>query len=1062
MVLTVRVIFILVSLVVQLVDGNQRIVYVSEPTSDHEDFFTSASGVGGLISDDEDLFTSGDGDSNLMCCVYGNCTCISFGLAVASLISNVLINITTDVMLSSLNNALNLENISIIGHNNPTVNCKKTGGVHFNICYNCIIQGITWDGCGTETEPGIKLSESSNLVIKNCSFQYSKGPAIILSGVSGHVNISHCCFMHNNYYGEHDATIHYTSINVTSNHHLKFFLAISNCIFTYNKYAKSLVHIEKIISKYNNNITFDNTKFYHNQGVPIYVVNQNIHLLGKVSFWNNTAEEGAGIYMKDHSTAIFNKNSDVAFIQNSANRNGGAVFLRNHSSIIFDQNSFAVFDNNYAKTGIIYSEDNCNVTFQGTCEVTFRNNLIKQDGSAIAVKKSHITFTGNSNVMFINNAIIRFRLFRLKVTYGATIYSKHSHMSFRGNSITLFKDNVASEGGAILSKLSSISFKENSTTEFTNNTAYMNGGAIYSQDSPISFEENSTTKFTNNTALDHGGAIYSLDTFYADNEVLYTIFISLYDGSIPFAEFEELVFKAISNFDKYHGSVSFEDNSTIEFTNNTGKYGGAISSSSCPISFRSISSTNFNNNVAKVDGGAILIDFSLLSSKDYSHIEFNNNAATRGGAIWSIDDSIISFEGFSTTVFSNNNAKGYGGAIVSGKTSEITFCCNSTVKFMHNNASFSESVYCDSDSIVTSKGNSTIIFNDVLAKWCTDICLPYRGQGAVTINGDGIVMCNDQKAFACLSEKCHCKNLEHLLHGVTFSNNAVVTIADTAILSSFVWLQFLKNVSIIGQNNFTVFCVNDGEIYIFKCTNLTIEGIKLVGCGRYDEITNYPIPAIKIKDSSVIIQKSTFQYLLAPAINFLSSDFIMKYCNFMNNNYYRYHFETIIISSTLKGTQIFSNCDFSYNYGGKGIVYLEDTIYVLMSYNTTFNNNQGASIHLSSYCSLHISGDILFKNNTAENGAGIYISDHSTVIFGEHSNVKFINNSVDYNGSAIFINIHSNITFEQNSIATFSDNKCVSGTIYSKDNSNVTFKATSQVIFNQQLSHTIWSSHIFY
>ena len=846
MVLTVRVIFILVSLVVQFVDGNQRTVYVSELISDHEDSFTSARGVDGLNSDDEDFFTSGDGDSNLMCCVYGNCTCNSFGLALASLTSNVLINITTDVMLSSIINALNLENVSIIGHNNPTVNCKKAGGVHFKFCYNCVIQDITWDGCGSETEPGIKLSESSNLVIKNCSFQYSKGPVIILSGVSGRVNISHCCFMHNNYYGEHDAAIHYTSINVTSN---QFFLVISNCNFTCNKYAKSLVHIEKIMSKYNNNITFHNTMFYHNQGVPIYVVNQKIHLLGKVSFWNNTAEKGAGIYMKDQSTAIFDKNSDVAFIQNFANHNGGAIFLRNHSSITFDQNSFAVFDNNYAKTGIIYSKDNCNVTFQGTCEVTFRNNLIERDGSAIAsVKKSHITFTGNSNVMFINNAIIRFRLFRLKVTYGATIYSKRSHMSFRGNSITLFKDNVATEGGgAIYSCLSPISFKENSTTEFTNNTAYNDGGAIFSQDSPISFEENSTTKFTNNTALGDGGAIFSFDTFYFDYQAIYDAYIATYNGSIPFAVFEELVSKEISNIDKYHASVSFEGNSTIEFTNNTGRYGGAIFSDSSPISFRSISSTNFNNNVAKVDGGAICLDFSLLSSKGYSHIEFNNNAAKRGGAIWSIDDTFISFEGFSTTVFSNNNAKDYGGAIVSGKTSEITFCCNSTVTFMHNNAPFSESVYCDSDSIVTSKGNSTIIFNDVLAKWCTDICLPYPGQGAVIINGDGIVMCNDQKAFACLSEKCHCKNLEHLLHGVTFSNNAVVTIADTAILSSFVWLQFLTNVSIIGQNNFTVFCVNDGEIYIFKCTNLTIEGIKLIGCGRYDEITNYPIPAIKIK-----------------------------------------------------------------------------------------------------------------------------------------------------------------------------------------------------------------------
>ena len=94
---------------------------------------------------------------------------------------------------------------------------------------------------------------------------------------------------------------------------------------------------------------------------------------------------------------------------------------------------------------------------------------------------------------------------------------------------------------------------------------------------------------------------------------------------------------------------------------------------------------------------------------------------------------------------------------------------------------------------------------------------------------------------------------------------------------------------------------------------------------------------------------------------------------------------------------------------------------------------------------------ILFKNNTAENGAAIYVTNHSTIIFGENSYVKFFNNLVDSNGGAIFINSHSSVTFEQNFIVTFNDNKGIKGTIYSEDNSNVTFKATSQVTFNSNL-----------
>ena len=98
------------------------------------------------------------------------------------------------------------------------------------------------------------------------------------------------------------------------------------------------------------------------------------------------------------------------------------------------------------------------------------------------------------------------------------------------------------------------------------------------------------------------------------------------------------------------------------------------------------------------------------------------------------------------------------------------------VMFFHNNGPISELVYCGSNSNVSTKGNSTVIFNDVLAKWC-NICTPYSGQGAVTIDSNGIVMCSDQKAFACLSENCNCKTLEHLLQD-NKANNNVFNVAD--------------------------------------------------------------------------------------------------------------------------------------------------------------------------------------------------------------------------------------------------------------------------------------------
>ena len=252
-----------------------------------------------------------------------------------------------------------------------------------------------------------------------------------------------------------------------------------------------------------------------------------------------------------------------------------------------------------------------------------------------------------------------------------------------------------------------------------------------------------------------------------------------------------------------------------------------------------------------------------ISFKDIFHTEFNINSATRGGAIFSVD--LLSFEGFSTTVFSNSIVKDYGGAILAEDKVEIIFSNNSKVTIANNNAPVGETVYCGSNSNVTTKENSTVMFNDVLAKWCTNTCLPYTGQGTVTIDNNGIVMCSDQKAFACLSENCYCNDLGQLLHGV--SSNTVVNVSDKAILSSYVQLRYLRNISIIGQNNLTVFCMNTHAIEINYCNNITIQGITLIGCGVNSFSYIYARAAIAIHRSSVIIiQKTSFQYSIGPAI----------------------------------------------------------------------------------------------------------------------------------------------------------------------------------------------------
>ena len=155
---------------------------------------------------------NGEDDNSRNCCAHENCTYNSLDQCLANLTSNILINITIDVTLSSLVRApSNLSNVSIIGHNYPTINCKGTGGIHFAFCHNCSIQGITWDGCGSPDEPGLKFSYSSNVTIQNCCFQHLLGQAVMLLRMLGGVNIYDCSFINNSDYTGHGAAIQFSS-----------------------------------------------------------------------------------------------------------------------------------------------------------------------------------------------------------------------------------------------------------------------------------------------------------------------------------------------------------------------------------------------------------------------------------------------------------------------------------------------------------------------------------------------------------------------------------------------------------------------------------------------------------------------------------------------------------------------------------------------------------------------------------------------------------------------------------------------------------------------------------
>ena len=65
-------------------------------------------------------------------------------------------------MLLSFVSLVGLEDIAIIGYDNPTINCNNAGGICLENCTNCTIVGVTWENFSNinDSKPVIELHNS--------------------------------------------------------------------------------------------------------------------------------------------------------------------------------------------------------------------------------------------------------------------------------------------------------------------------------------------------------------------------------------------------------------------------------------------------------------------------------------------------------------------------------------------------------------------------------------------------------------------------------------------------------------------------------------------------------------------------------------------------------------------------------------------------------------------------------------------------------------------------------------------------------------------------------------
>ena len=1087
----------------QCIKGIERVIVVSESDNrTHENAIIShdegisppgysATGSGSGSHVFEDLLT--------LCCIYGNCSCPSLYTALANLSNNVVINITADVTLFSIIPLVALANITITGHNNPTVKCNNSGGLHFMSCHNCVIEGISWDKCGAKnirenanvSQPVFQFTNSSSITIKNCLFQHSIGQAIVLSKMSGDVYISYCNFSSNNYYKGHGSAIYYSS-NDLSTSSLTFMIGSSN--FTHNEGAKSVVYLDRSSksAKSCEYLYLQNSNFYYNKEVPIYLSNQNLYISGNIEFNGNIAENGGGIYISDHSNVTFYNSATVKFTHSRANRNGGVIFLNNHSSIVFkvhhilqqcyddklyndtveDQyltrSLFISFCNNIANNfgGNIYVHHNSRVIFSDTADVQFDDYLCSNlpynssEKSKVHISNQSIMiFQGNSRVAFRN-----FQLFNGDVKVVMLIIN--SNISFKENSTVNFTGSYADSAGGVMciDDHSTITFEGDSTVRFTNNSAVSDGGVMYiGYYSTIIIKENCSVNFINNHAKSNGGVMYifysSAITFEGSSSVYFTDNVANgYGGVMCIDDSSTITFEGSSSVyftdnsaDDNGGVMCIDDstiiikgNCTVNFTDNVAYGNGGVMyiDDSSTITFEESSSVYFTDNGANGgNGGVMCIYESTIIIKGNCTVNFTDNVAYGNGGVMYTFYFSATFEGSSSVYFTDNVAYGNGGVMYIDGSSTITFEGSSSVYFTDNVANGNGGVmYIDVFSAVAFEGNSSVYFTDNVAYgnggvMCIDdfSTITFEGSSSVYFtdngaNGNGGVMCIDDSTII-IKGNCTVNFTDNVAYG----NGGVMYIDDSSTIT------FEGSSSVYFTDNVAHSHGNGGVMYIDDFSAVAFEGSSSVYFT--DNVANGNGGVMYIDNSTIIIKGNC-------TVNFTD--------NVANGNggvMYIFYF-----SATFEGS---SSVYFTDNvaYGNGGVMYIDDSSTitfegsssVYFTDNSAHSNGNGGVMYIDDFSAVAFEGSssVYFTDNVAYGNGGVMcIDDSSTIIFEASSTVNFTYNSVNGNGGVMFIN-DSTIIIKGDCTVNFINNHADSngGVMYIVDFSAITFEGNSTVNF---------------
>ena len=827
-----------------------------------------------------------------------------------------------------------------------------------------------------------------------------------------------------------------------------------------------------------------------NNGAAIEVTNTDKSITGTISkstFTNNKAQYGGAIDICAGTIKIINSK----FINNSADVEGGAIDINTLNGNPKVTISSSNFINNSAPVGGAI----CNVhdlTVKGSTFIdNTPNTIFNWVGAGGNLNLNIKTFTDLQNAIGLVTGT-------LTLNQNVAMTAKEAANFVNG---VVINKNIAIDGkghtidAKNLGRIFSIG--EGFTVTLTNATLIngraAEGGAIYN-DGSLTLSD---VKLSDNTADSYGGAVFNnghlvvSDSVFDSNDIVNRGSASVdYGGAAIYNWYDGVLTVSGSNFinniknykngDRLVGAIATIGDTTISdsyFVNNTGRWGGAISTAGYLLDGDDVNTLTVSGSTFKENGGlygaGIFVagsDFTVSdcvfdkntafgkgdmtpnnnngaaivvtdTGKDITGIitdsNFTNNKAHFSGAVDICEGKIT----IKNSIFVNNSAEYCAGAIAvdSQINKPAVEIINS--KFDSNSAEYGGAIYnyynlTVVDSTFTNNSKDTIynfrVANlDLGIKTFTDLQNAIGlVRGTLTLDSD-IAMTDDEAA--------------NFKDGVVINKNIVIDGKGHTIDA-----RDLGRIFSIGEG-FTVTLTNATLINgraaeggaIYNDGSLTLSDVKLSdntadSYGGAVFNNGHLVVSDSVFDSNDIVNRgsASVDYGGAAIYNWYDGVLTVSGSNFTNNIKNYKNGDRLVGAIATIGDATISDSYFVNNagrWGGAistaGYLLAGDDVNTLTVSGSTFKENgglYGAGIFVAG--SDFTVSDCVFDKNTAfgkgdmtpnnNNGAAIVVTDTGKDITGAITGSKFTNNKAQY-GGAIYIcegNIAiSDSLFENNS-----------------------------------------------